>query len=62
MNSKFHIVALDENGVPVVDKETTQSWAISEIQMEFDKLKLKMYTGEIKHLIFEGVGDDRSDK
>ena len=55
MNSKFHIVALDSEGHTVVDKETTQAWAISEIQMEFDRLKLKMYTGEIKHLIIEGV-------
>jgi hypothetical protein len=55
MNSRFHIVALDNDGVPVVDKETTQSWAVSEIQVEFDRLKLDLYTGKIKQLIIEGV-------
>lgn len=54
MMRRFHITALNKDGNPVVDKRTTQDWAISEMQCEFDKLKLKMYTGEVTHLIIEG--------
>lgn len=55
MKSKFRITALDQQGDPVVDKETSEDWAISEVQCEFDKLKMLMYTGQVKHIIIEGV-------
>lgn len=55
MKSKFHIVALNDQGDAVVDMETTEQWAISQVQEQFDKIKMLMYTGQVTHLLIEGV-------
>lgn len=55
MKNTFTIIALDENGAVVLDEMTTESWSISELQLHFDQVKMKLYTGKIHQLIIERV-------
>ena len=46
----FQLTAMDSEGNIVLEKETSQSWSISELQIYIDKCKAGLYSGEIANI------------
>lgn len=49
-DKKFHMVAMDAEGNVVEDKTTKQSWAVSELQIFMDRIKMDLYSGKVQHV------------
>lgn len=43
----FQLTALDSEDNVVIERETKESWSISELQIYVDKCKAGLYSGEI---------------
>ena len=52
-NIKFHITALDKKGEVAFEAETSESWAVSNLQAYYDMLMLRLWNGEIQNILIE---------
>ena len=55
MERRYRITSLDKDGEVVADKETSQSWCISELQLYFDEMTKDLYNGIVTDILVSKV-------